>query len=202
MSMLIFPTLIGVSWPVSRKKEFSTIVQVSQSGKEIRLANYGQAIYNFKMSFDYLPNDAAIGTDYQTLAGFFELNNGALNAFLFDDPYDDSTTLSNFGTGDGVTVAFQLARTQGGASHLIYAPKSVPTPQIFINGVLQSGGYTIATNGLVTFGSAPSSGLALTWSGDFYYVVRFKEDDLDFDQTTAPFSELKDLELKEVVYGL
>lgn len=200
--MLVFPQLIGLSWPVTRTRAFSTIVQTSQSGKEIRLANYGQAVYNWKLQFDYLPNDAAISTDYQTLAGFLELNNGSLNQFLFDDQYDDVTTSSNFGTGDGVTTQFQLARTSGGASHLIYAPKSSPTPEIFINGILQSSGYTIATNGLVTFSSAPGVGLPLTWAGDYYFVVRFKQDELEFDQIVSVYNEIKEVELKEVVYGV
>lgn len=200
--MIIFPVLIGLSWPVARKRVFSTEIQTAQSGKEIRLADYGQAVYEWNLTFDYLPNDVAISTDYQTLAGFLELNFGALEPFLFEDAYDFSTIASNFGTGDGVTTTFQLARTQGGASHLIYAPMASPAPEIYFNGVLQGSGYTIATNGLVTFASAPSSGVAITWTGQYYFVCRFKEDDLEFEQIVEPYTQLKDCKLKECVYGL
>src|SRR5487761_1990680 len=108
--MLVFPVLIGLSWPVHRVRSFNNIIQTSQSQKEIRLANQGQARYQWKLAFDYLPGDSSIATDYQTLAGFHELVFGSLNPFWFEDAYDYQTTASNFGTGDGVTTAFQLAR--------------------------------------------------------------------------------------------
>jgi uncharacterized protein (TIGR02217 family) len=200
--MIIFPILLGISWPVARKREFSTIIQTAQSGKEIRLANYGQARYSFKIPFDYLPGDPAIGTDYQTLFGFMELQYGQLSTFWFQDKYDYQTTLSNFGTGDGITTTFQLAREQGGASHLIYAPWTAPAPIIYINGVLQSSGYTISASGLVTFTAAPGSGLALTATFSYYFVVRFDEDSLEMEQICEPFYQLKECGLIEAVYGL
>jgi uncharacterized protein (TIGR02217 family) len=202
MSLLIFPTLIGMSWPVTRKREFSTIVQTAQSGKEIRLANYGQARYSFKLVFDYLPGDPAIGTDYQTLFGFMELQFSELTPFWFQDKYDYQTTLSNFGTGDGTTLSFQLARIQGGASHLLYGIASSPAPEIYINGALQGSGYTISSTGLVTFSVAPGAGLPLTWSGQYYFVVRFQDEGLELDQTCEPYYELKECNLIECIYGL
>lgn len=42
--------------------------------------------------------------------------------------------------------------------------------------------YTVNTDGSITFTFAPLTGLALTWSGTYAYVVQFTEDELEFNQ--------------------
>jgi uncharacterized protein (TIGR02217 family) len=199
---LVFPQLIGITWPVQKRLLNSTIIQTAQSGKEIRLANYGQARYEWELTFGYLPGDPAFGTDLQTLMGFFEGTYGSLTPFLFQDMADYSTVASNFGTGDGTTTTFQLARTMGGFSHLIYAPFTVPAPEIYLNGVLQGSGYTISANGLVTFASAPSASVAITATFQYYFVVRFADDTNEWEQVVEPYWAMKSLVLREVVAGL
>lgn len=51
----------------------------------------------------------------------------------------------------------------------------------------------------VTFGAAPAAGAALTWTGQFYYRVRFKQDMMDFEQFMKDFWQLKKCELVGVL---
>jgi hypothetical protein len=47
---------------------------------------------------------------------------------------------------------------------------------IYKNAVVQASGYAISAAGVVTFSVAPAAGIALTWSGAYYWRVRFEQD--------------------------
>jgi hypothetical protein len=53
------------------------------------------------------------------------------------------------------------------------------TTSIYINGTLQTSGYSVSSLGIVTFTSAPANTAVLTWSGKYYFRCRFKNDSLD-----------------------
>lgn len=123
-----------------------------------------------------------------SIIGQFLFQQGPYGVFLFDDVTDDTVTNMNFGTGDGTSVNWQLARSAS-VSYATDALSLEPitalqgAPSIFINGVLQNPTtYTIGATGLVTFQNAPAVNAVLTWSGSFYYPCRFKADDMTFDQ--------------------
>lgn len=42
--------------------------------------------------------------------------------------------------------------------------------------------YTISNTGIVQFSAPPPNGAALVWTGDYYYRIRFGEDETTFDQ--------------------
>lgn len=50
----------------------------------------------------------------------------------------------------------------------------------------------------VTFTPAPSAGATITWTGNFFYRVRFKKDSADFNEFMFNLWELKTLELESV----
>lgn len=52
--------------------------------------------------------------------------------------------------------------------------------------------------GVVTFGTAPSNGDALTWTGGYYQRCRFLQDQLDLNQFMRDFWDLRTLEFKTV----
>jgi hypothetical protein len=58
-------------------------------------------------------------------------------------------------------------------------------------------GYTIA-NGVVTFGTAPTSGATLSWSGYFGFLCRFDSDDLDFEQFMSNLWKLDSLKFRSL----
>lgn len=182
MSNAVFPSLIGLTSNVTRRPTWTTNILETVSGREIRGTYQIYPMYEFELAYDVL-RDAKNGTDLATLIGFFLARQGSFDNFLYSDPQDSSVTTMNFGTGDGVTTQFQLTRTYGSTFTFAEPVQNVNgTPQIFVNGVLQTvtTNYTLSSTGLVTFVTAPGSGLALTWTGSYYYRCRFLEDKMDF----------------------
>lgn len=209
MSNQIYPVLIGQGWPTKRRN-YDTIDQKAQSGAEVRLANYIQPYYEWEIPYGYLNDNFNIATaDYQILMGFSEQRLGKYDSFLFDDPSDDDTsqyvanpvaspTPSQIGTGDGTTATFQLARSIGGASHLIYNVNSKNrAPRIYFGATLQSSGYSISASGLVTFSSAPSLATVINADFQYYFRCRFDEDSIEAENIGGPYWMVKSVTLYE-----
>ena len=205
MTTPVFPALAGQGWSVHKKPTFATIVASHVSAREVRSPQYLNPIWNFELTFDGLDGTTSgqyggLGaSSLQSLMGLFLQCQGQYGSFVFYDPTDYAVTAQAFGTGDGTTTTFQLARTLGGflepvvvpaPAGTLYFPGSqsvtVSAPAIYNNGSLVGSGYTISNpGGVVTFSTAPASGHALTWTGAFGFLCRFDGDDLDFEQFMA-----------------
>lgn len=175
MSSTVFPTLAGALIDVEREASYSTIVQRESGGRELRVATQSEAVYRWRISYDFLRQDAG-GDEAQTLLAFFKTHRGAWDSFLFTDPYNSSVSLKSFGTGDGTTTIFYLTDEMGERVSALNG-----TATIFKDGFLQTvtTHYTVdSSTGQITFVSAPTAGQALTWSGYFYRRVRFADDQL------------------------
>ena len=208
MSYQIFPgsSLVGMGWP-TRTQEYSTIVAKAQSGREVRLSNYPQSLYQWSIPFGYLNSNINVAaSDWSILLGFYDQMFGQLTPFLFTDVADcdtsqftsPGTSPSQIGTGDGTTTTFQLARTFGGASKLIYYVNSTNrNPKIYVNGSVVSSGYSISSTGLVTFTTAPTSGYTVAWDGQWYWLTRFHEDSIESENIAGSFWVVKKIELYE-----
>jgi hypothetical protein len=206
MSNSIFPLPGSITsgsrgWDIVKYPVFNTIVQtpVSRRG-ETRISTTPYCTWEFVMTFPFVGGTFNDSTSYlNQLIGFYMSMQGAANSFLYDDPQDN--TLSSpvtFGTGDGNTKVFQLTRPIGGAKDIIQNVNG--TPSIYLNGVLQSSGYSINSLGVVTFTSAPASGAAVAWSGKYYFRCRFKNDDLsDLKQTFTNYWTIQQLEWSSVI---
>ena len=107
-----------------------------------------------------------------------------------------SVTAQGFGTGDGTTKTFQLIKSNGA-----YWTEPVAgvngTPTIYVAGTATAPS-SISPSGLVTFSSAPASGAALTWTGQYYYLVRFKDDHIEIEQSMSQIYEATTLTLRAV----
>lgn len=118
MSTEVFPTLIGVEFSVHKKPTFSTRISKQQSGREVRSANYPYPLWEFNLSYDYLPDESGAfqqaQTDLRTLMGFFLQMTGSFDTFLFKDPTDYIVVGETMFTGDAVTVQFPMLRNLGG----------------------------------------------------------------------------------------
>jgi uncharacterized protein (TIGR02217 family) len=175
LSTSVYPTLAGSQIDVDRTPVYSTTVQTEASGRELRIAQRSAARYRYRISYDFLRQNAS-PDEAQTLLAFLSVHRGQWDSFLFTDPYNAAASATSFGTGDGTTTIFYLRDEIGdrvGACN--------GTPQIYKDGVLQTvtTHYTLdSTNGKVTFVTAPANGLPLTWTGAFYRRVRFARDDI------------------------
>jgi uncharacterized protein (TIGR02217 family) len=180
-----------------RTPTWSTNIQKTVSGREVRASFFSVPIYTYSLTYEVLRQGAAF-LEWQALFGFYNARGGAFDSFLLDDPNDDTVTAMNFGTGDGVTTTFQLGRSLGGFFEPIYNTHS--TPLIYKGGVLQTvvTDYTISSSGLVTFVVAPAAAAALTWTGTYYWRVRFSDDSIDFENIMYQFWAAKKVDLVTV----
>jgi uncharacterized protein (TIGR02217 family) len=178
MSNAAFPVLPGLSWSVIKTPKWSTRKQIAISGREYRAAYFSLPLWKFKLSYEVLR--AGAQQELQQLVGFFNARQGSFDTFLYADPTDSAVVAQQFGTGNGAATTFQLVRSLGGNSEPVAALQAAPS--IYANGALQSSGVSVNLNtGLATFTVAPANGVALTWTGSFYYRCRFLHDELDLE---------------------
>jgi uncharacterized protein (TIGR02217 family) len=193
MSTAVLPTISTVIWAIKKTPTFSTLVQRSTSGKELRAALMSYPQWEFEMSYELLRDDVA-NNELKNMMSFFLARQGSFDNFNYLDPDDNTVTTQIFGAGDGVTTTFQLARTFNGAfTEPVF--RTVSAPSIFDNASLRTvvTHYNINAEGLVTFVTAPAAGHVLTWTGQFYFRVRFKDDANDFEQFMQHIWQLKSI---------
>jgi uncharacterized protein (TIGR02217 family) len=185
MSNLLFPKIRGLGWSVTKNPTFSTEIQSSLAGREVRVQNFQNPIWEFTLAYEYLLNDPRSRdeneqTPLETLVGFFLARGGQFDDFLLNESdltqrLEDSVfTGQPIGTGDGVTKTFQLVRNFGGFLEACQNPAN-QVATIYVSGrapQVPGTDYTIS-NGIVTFTVAPANGAAITADFTFLHRVRF-----------------------------
>jgi len=196
----VFPSLPGLAWSVTKTPTFQTRIQRAVSGRELRALDYPYPLWQFTLVFDLLRDNPAAGYDeLRTLMGFFMLCQGAFGTFLFRDPCDDQVTGQEIGVGNASTTVFQLLRAMGatlpggGFLEPVVAPNVVSA--VYRDGITQSpGNYSVDPNtGLVTFSTAPGSGLIITADYSYYFRCRFVDDSYAFENFMFRLWQLKKL---------
>lgn len=141
--------------------------------------------------------DAGLGLqnlkDLYLVLEFFEARRGRLHGFRWKDWADyksldpitaTSATDVTLGTGDASTTTFQLRKvyTDAGGSYTRTIKKPVSgTVKVAVNSAVQTEGvdFTVdTTTGIITFTTAPGSGLAVTAGFEFDVPVRFDMDEI------------------------
>ena len=205
MSNVLFPKIRGLSWSIVKTPTFSTEIQESLTGREVRVQNFQNPIWEFTLTYEYLLNDPRSRdeneqTPLETLVGFYLARGGQFDDFLLNESdltgrLEDSVyTGQPIGIGDGVTKSFQLVRNVGGFLEAVQNPMN-QTATVYVNGVAKSPGpdYSIA-NGVVTFNSAPAAGANITADFLMLHRVRF--------HTGTSRSGKEGLELTNFYYNL
>jgi uncharacterized protein (TIGR02217 family) len=203
----LFPSgLPGLQWNVIKAPEFKNIVHGAVSGREVRVSEMIYPLWTITLSWSTLKDDQTTQTpaapydELKKILGFFLKQNGRLRAFQFDDVSDNNCADMQFGIGDGVTAAFQLTRIYGAGGFTFAEPvqnvnaiTNIKDGGITIIQGAGAGKYTINSTGLVTFGTVPAAGHALTWTGTYYYRVRFVLDSSEFNEFANQLWEQKKL---------
>jgi uncharacterized protein (TIGR02217 family) len=209
MSNYIFPTLPGLTFDSVRSPNFNTGLQKAITSKESRIAYQQYVQWKWELTYELL-RDYVTPSELKALVGLFIAVQGSFDTFLYSDPVFNSVTAQQFAVCDGTAGPFQITATyqNTGGTGPFYSsgPELIQnfngTPLIYANGVLQTptAYYTLDGRGGVTFtsGRIPASGVVLTWTGSFYYRVRFDDDSMDVSQFMANFWELKKLRLIQV----
>jgi|SRR5438270_13333034 len=184
MSNVLFPKIRGLAWSITKTPTFSTEIQESLAGREVRIQNFQNPIWEFTLSYEYLLNDPRFRdeneqTPLETLAGFFLARGGQFDDFLLNESdltgrLEDSIYSGQpIGTGDGTTKSFPLVRNFGGFLEAVQNPMN-QTASVYLSGSIKTQGadYTIA-NGIVTFTIAPAAATSITADFVMLHRVRF-----------------------------
>ena len=149
--------------------------------------------------------------DLHAVIAFFEERRGRGHGFRFKDWTDFkscapgqavSATDQYLGGGDGSRTAFQLVKTYG-ASHLPWT-RAIAKPvggtvRVALAGVEQGSGWSVDTTaGIVTFASAPGSGVSVTAGYEFDVPVRFDTDALEVSLSHFKHGEIPAIPILEL----
>ena len=134
-------------------------------------------------------------TDLQLIEGFYNSQQGRFGMFLFNDPNDNFVSAQQIAIGDGTATQFQLVRTRGGFTEPVQAPQ---TWNIYLNGTLQSSGFSVSSAGVLSFGTAPGSGVIITADLTYCWNARFDDDSADFEQFMYQLWRRKQVKLVQV----
>jgi uncharacterized protein (TIGR02217 family) len=166
-----------ISYGSSGGPEYSTDIVMTYGGHEQRNINWSQARARFNVA-----HGVKTKAQLDALIAFFRARKGRAIGFRFKDWTDYKASGQMLGTGNGALTQFQLVKTyaSGATEELRIITKPVNgTIKIYLNGALQSTGYTVNfTTGLVIFNSAPANGAAVTADYEFDVPVRFDTDRL------------------------
>lgn len=172
---------------------WSTNIQKSASGREIRSAYYTYPQWKFSLSFEVLRTKASIN-ELEKLAGFFNERRGSFDSFLYEDPTDNKVTDQLIGNVVQGVTRYQLVRNYGGFTEPVLAVKGVPT--VKVGGVALTHGrdFSIDNNGVLVLDTPQTPGRPITWTGGFYFRVRFTSDTVDFENFIGHLWNAKKIE--------
>lgn len=193
---ILFPT--NISYSSAGGPGFSTEVISFAGGTESRNQNWARPIERWNVAYGVKAE-----ADVKTLLQFFMVCQGKANGFRFKNYVDFEVTPHNpIGTGTGALTTFQLSKRYsfGGQTYDRKISKPVASSTtVYLNGVLQSSGWTInITTGIITFSSPPGAGVVVSAAFQFDVPMRFDTDDLPVTlstyqalSTAVPLVELK-----------
>jgi uncharacterized protein (TIGR02217 family) len=163
---------------------FYNVIQESISGQEQRVQVWAKCRGKWECGFSILDSTQTSGT-FRAVIALYRAHLGSLYPFPFKDWGDYQLTAENIGTGDGADTTFQIIKTYDPSQIILATPGSrtyvrdIYLPRsglvVKVNGVTKTltSDYTISATGLITFGSAPANGHAITVTGEFDVPVRF-----------------------------
>ena len=176
------------------------------SGDEERNASWVNSRRRFDVAYGIRRAD-----DLAAVVAFFEARNGRLYGFRYKDWADYKSSLPSLaisptdqqiGTGNGSLKTFQLSKryTSGAQSWTRTIAKPVAGTIIIALGLVeQMSGWTLdATTGVVTFTTAPGSGVIVRAGFEFDVPVRFDTDMLDVTLDIERLGSITSIPLLEI----
>ena len=176
-----------LSYGSSGGPQYSTGIAALQSGFEQRVAIWSYPLHAYDASMAIRTRD-----DVQAIRRFFHLARGRLRGFRFKDWDDYSSTADDrsapqasdqvLGVGDGVLKVYALAKTyqlEGETQARRITKPVAGSVLVAKDGIPQASGWSVDTaTGLVTFTTAPGSGVVVSAGYEFDVPVRFDLDRL------------------------
>ena len=133
---------------------------------------------------------------------FFRARFGRAYGFRFRDWSDyEAAEPQLLGVGDGTRTAFQLVKHYGPEPHQVERriTRPVQGSVVVYRDDVESGGWSLDhATGLVSFGSAPAEGVAVTATFEFDVPVRFDTDTMDVSIETFEMGQWSQIPLVEL----
>ena len=176
------------------------------SGDEERNASWANSRRRYDAAYGIRRAD-----DLAAVVAFFEARGGRLYGFRWNDWGDyksclpsgePSATGQTIGTGDGTTMPFQLVKAYSSGAQTWTRTITKPvtgTVTVALDGVSQAAGWSVDTiTGLITFTTAPASGVIVSAGFEFDVPVRFDTDQLDVTHDLERLGSITSIPLIEV----
>lgn len=197
MGNAVFPTFPGLKWGRKKTAVWSTGTQKSASGREFRTAYYTYPQWRFSLSFEVLRTKASVN-ELEKLAGFFNARKGSFESFLYEDPADNAVTDQLVGNTVQGVARYQLVRSMGGFIEPVSAVKERPAVKVGGTALAYGRDYTVTDKGVLVFNTPQPPGRPITWTGGFYFRVRFTSDTVDFENVLGSLWAAKKIEFTSV----
>lgn len=184
--MLLFP--VDISYGSTSNNEFNTTVIATKNGYEQRNQNWSTD----RRSYNVVEG-ARRSNKLETLRYFHKLVRGRLSTFLYKDWFDYKSSesmndaISNsdqvIGTGNGTKTQFQLIKTYDAvdASSPLTINITRPvtnTELISLNNVSNNSYIIDYDTGIITFNTAPGTGVVVRAGYEYNIPCRFDNDKL------------------------
>jgi hypothetical protein len=160
MSLPVFPSLPGLTYTSVKESGFSTLTEEGSNAYEVRLPQYTNPVWRWKLVFDFL-HDFFWGSftavsELRTLMGFFNAQYGSGSSFLYIDPDDNSVGPAVVGGEPNAPLA-ELALVSDGAGNF-YSPVQRTLDGVSYEDVTDlNGAIAVYLNGSVaSVGTAPN----------------------------------------------
>jgi uncharacterized protein (TIGR02217 family) len=167
-----------ISYGASGGPGYRTTVITTVSGHERRNSSWAAARGRWNVAHGLKKREQVA-----ELIAFFRARRGRAYGFRFKDWSDYQALAQPIGAGNGSLKTFQLVKTyaSGGVIETRVITKPVPgTVKMYLNGASATHGVSVNTStGVVTFTSAPGSGVIVTADFEFDVPVRFDTDQMD-----------------------
>ncbi|ENV1950950.1 DUF2460 domain-containing protein [Neisseria gonorrhoeae] len=197
MGNAVFPEFPGLKWGRKKTAVWSTGAQKSASGREFRTAYYTYPQWRFSLSFEVLRTKASVN-ELEKLAGFFNARKGSFESFLYEDPADNAVTDQPVGNTVQGVARYQLVRSMGGFIEPVSAVKERPAVKVGGTALAYGRDYTVTDKGVLVFNTPQPPGRPITWTGGFYFRVRFTSDTVDFENVLGSLWAAKKIEFTSV----
>ncbi|HFB2543798.1 TPA: DUF2460 domain-containing protein [Neisseria gonorrhoeae] len=197
MGNAVFPEFPGLKWGRKKTAVWSTGMQKSASGREFRTAYYTYPQWRFSLSFEVLRTKASVN-ELEKLAGFFNARKGSFESFLYEDPADNAVTDQPVGNTVQGVARYQLVRSMGGFIEPVSAVKERPAVKVGGTALAYGRDYTVTDKGVLVFNTPQPPGRPITWTGGFYFRVRFTSDTVDFENVLGSLWAAKKIEFTSV----
>lgn len=189
---------------------YYNVIQEAISGVEQRTQVWAKCRGMWECGYSILDAEGSTGT-FRAVIALFRAHLGSLYPFPFKDWGDYRLTNERIGTGDGIDTTFQVTRTYDPSQLILNTPGSrtyVRPIYLVRSGLIvnvdgsPTTDYTISATGLITFGTPPGTGDAVTVTGEFDVPVRFNlgpGEPLPISMNEDNIAQIETFSIREVI---